>query len=43
VLPDTEQLAGAEERLSGAGIDAGLQDGTIELTDPSGNGVLLRT
>jgi catechol 2,3-dioxygenase len=43
VLPDTEQLAGAEERLSGAGIDAGLRDGVIELTDPSGNGVLLRT
>jgi catechol 2,3-dioxygenase len=43
VLPDAEQLAGAEERLSGAGVDADLRDGAIELSDPSGNGVLLRT
>jgi catechol 2,3-dioxygenase len=43
VLPDAEQLSGAEERLTGAGIDADVRDGAIELADPAGNGILLRS
>jgi catechol 2,3-dioxygenase len=42
VLPDREQLAGAAERLSGAGVDFEPLDGAIALSDPSGNGILVR-
>jgi catechol 2,3-dioxygenase len=43
VLPDAEALAAVEERIAAAGIQSARDGGAIRLSDPSGNGLLLRT
>jgi catechol 2,3-dioxygenase len=43
VLPDAEALDGAARRLESAGVPAERRNGGLELADPSGNGLLLRT
>ncbi len=43
VLPTPEALSEVEERLAAAGIDSGRDDAGLRLTDPSGNGLLLRS
>jgi catechol 2,3-dioxygenase len=43
VLPDAEALAAVEERIAAAGIESAHDGGGIRLSDPSGNGLLLRT
>ena len=42
VLPDAEALAAVEERIAAAGIQWARDGGAIRLSDPSGNGLLLR-
>jgi catechol 2,3-dioxygenase len=42
LLPTPEALAEVEERIAGAGIEATRNDREVRLSDPSGNGLLLR-
>ena len=40
-LPGADQLAAEEERLRGAGFEPQREDGTVRVSDPSGNEVVL--
>jgi catechol 2,3-dioxygenase len=43
VLPDAGALDAVARRVEAAGIEADRRDAALELADPSGNGILLRT